>query len=94
MARKTVVFATRYDEEMLRTWVAAGWISIEEDAIGQPLSEADEARCNLICDLKQEMGVNDDGIDVILNLLDQIHGLRRALRETLDHAKRGIYSSR
>jgi len=88
MTRKTVLFAARYDEEMLREWVAAGWISIEKDAIGEPLSEADEARCHLICDLKQDMGVNDDGIDVILNLLDQIHGLRRALRETLDHTKR------
>lgn len=89
MARKSAVFYTaRYDEEMLRSWVAAGWIAIEENEIGAPLSEVHEARCNLICDLKQDMGVNDDGIDVILNLLDQIHGLRRALRETLDHTKR------
>lgn len=87
--KSTVLFAARYDEDTLREWVAAGWITIEEAAIGQPLSEADQARCDLICDLKQTMGVNDDGIDVILNLLDQIHGLRRALRETLDQAKRG-----
>lgn len=90
MAKKTTVFvAMRFNEEMLRGWVAAGWISIEEEQIGQPLSEADHARCNLICDLQKDMGINEDGIDVILNLLDQIHGLRRALRETLDHAKRG-----
>ena len=90
MAGKSALFVTaRYDETMLRQWAAAGWISIEEGDVGGPLSEADEARCNLICDLIQEMGVNDDGIDVILNLLDQIHGLRRALRETLDHTKRG-----
>lgn len=90
MARRTtIVAAARFDEEMLREWVAAGWVTIEESAIGEPLSEADQARCDLICDLRQDMGVNDDGIDVILNLLDQIHGLRRVLRETLDHAKRG-----
>jgi chaperone modulatory protein CbpM len=85
---KTVFYTAHYDEETLRAWVAAGWVMIEESEIGGPLSEANEARCNLISDLKQEMGVNDDGIDVILNLLDQIHGLRRALRETLDQAKR------
>jgi len=90
MGKKSTVFvAARFDEEMLREWVAAGWISIEEGEIGQPLSEADHARANLICDLQRDMGINEDGIDVILNLLDQIHGLRRALRETLDHAKRG-----
>ena len=62
MARKSAVFVTaRYDEEMLRSWAAAGWISIEESEVGAPLSEADEARCNLICDLKQDIGVNDDG---------------------------------
>jgi len=90
MGKKSTVFVTaRFDEETLRGWVAAGWISIEEVEIGQPLSEADHARANLICDLQKDMGINEDGIDVILNLLDQIHGLRRALRETLDHAKRG-----
>lgn len=90
MAKKsTIVFAARYDQDTLREWVAAGWLTIEESAIGEPLSEAEMARCDLICDLKQNMGVNDDGIDVILNLLDQIHGLRRALRETIHHAKRG-----
>ncbi|WP_368911545.1 chaperone modulator CbpM [Taklimakanibacter deserti] len=89
MVKKTTVFVTaRYDEEMLRTWAAAGWISIEESQVGEPLSEVDTARCNLICDLKHDIGVNDEGIDVILNLLDQIHGLRRALRETLGDTKR------
>jgi chaperone modulatory protein CbpM len=90
MVKKSTLFVTaRYDEEMLRTWAAAGWISIEEHEVGGPLSEADEARCNLICDLRHVIGVNDEGIDVILNLLDQIHGLRRALRVTIDHTKRG-----
>jgi chaperone modulatory protein CbpM len=88
MAKKSAVFVTaRYDEDMLRSWAAAGWISIEEHEVGGPLSEVDEARCNLICDLKHDIGINDEGIDVILSLLDQIHGLRRALRATLDHTK-------
>jgi chaperone modulatory protein CbpM len=29
------------------------------------------------------MGVNDEGLDVILHLIDQMHGLRRALAEAL-----------
>ena len=90
MAKKSTLFVTaRYDEATLRAWAAAGWISIEEGEAGGPLSEADEARCHLISDLKHDIGINDEGIDVILNLLDQIHGLRRALRETLGQTKRG-----
>ena len=36
-------------------------------------------RAQFILDLSGPMGVNDEGVDVILGLLDQIHGLRRAL---------------
>ena len=60
-------------------------LSIEEG----PLSEVDHARANLICDLKKDIGVNEPGIDVILGLIDQIHGLRRALREAIEETKRG-----
>ena len=53
--------------------------------MGQPtelaFSEADLARAKLIRDLLQDLGVNDEGVGVILNLLDQMHGLRKALAE-------------
>jgi len=35
----------------------------------------------LIRDLKADFGVNDEGVDVILHLVDQLHGLRRALEQ-------------
>jgi chaperone modulatory protein CbpM len=43
----------------------------------------DLARVALIRDLKDNMGVNEEGLGVILHLLDQMHGLRRALAELL-----------
>ncbi len=46
-------------------------------------TDMDLARANLIRDLKHNMGVNDEGLDVILHLIDQMHGLRRALAEAL-----------
>jgi chaperone modulatory protein CbpM len=39
----------------------------------------DLARARLILDLRGAMGINDEGIDVILHLVDQIYGLRCAL---------------
>ena len=45
-------------------------------------SDVDLARAQLIRDLG-ELGVNDDGIPVILDLVDQLHGLRRMLRDLL-----------
>jgi chaperone modulatory protein CbpM len=35
----------------------------------------------LIQDLKLELGVNDQGIAIILHLLDQLHGLRSLVRD-------------
>ncbi len=46
-------------------------------------SEGNVARAQLILDLKREMGVNDEGIGIILSLIDQMHGLRRVLRELM-----------
>jgi chaperone modulatory protein CbpM len=47
----------------------------------------DLSRAKLIRDLKNDLGVNDEGVGVILNLLDQMHGLRRALAELLQSAR-------
>jgi chaperone modulatory protein CbpM len=41
----------------------------------------DVARARLIDDLKSGFGVNDEGVDVILHLVDQLHGMRRALAQ-------------
>jgi hypothetical protein len=50
-------------------------------------SEADLARAQLIRDLIQDLGVNHEGVGVILNLLDQMHGLRRALADVLQSVR-------
>ena len=44
-------------------------------------SDTDVARARLIQDLKGDFGVNDEGIDVILHLVDQLHGLRGAFAQ-------------
>jgi chaperone modulatory protein CbpM len=46
-------------------------------------SDADIARAQLIKDLKSDLDVNDEGVGVILNLVDQVHGMRRVLTELL-----------
>ena len=47
-------------------------------------TDMDLARANLIRDLKDKMGVNDEGLGVVLHLLDQMHALRRALAAALE----------
>ena len=67
-------------------WVREAWICPARTADEQKFTEMDLARARLIHDLKHNMGVNDEGLDVILHLIDQMHGLRRALAEALARA--------
>ena len=65
--------------QTLEFWLEQQWIIPEEGAAGEAYSDRDIARAHLIQDLKADFGVNDEGIDVILHLMDQIHGLRSVL---------------
>ena len=71
------------DLETLEVWIEEEWLAPSGSASELAFSEADLARATLIRDLKQDLGVNDEGVGVILNLLDQVHGLRKALADVL-----------
>jgi chaperone modulatory protein CbpM len=72
----------RLEAEVLQAWLDAGWLLPRRDGAKRDFSEVDLARARLIQDLEQ-LGVNDEGIPVILDLLDQLHGLRRTMRDIL-----------
>jgi chaperone modulatory protein CbpM len=67
----------------LRVWVAQGWIK-PADERAQNYSEADLARATLICNLEDELGFAEEDVPVLLNLIDQIHGLRAELKGLVD----------
>jgi len=77
----------RLDRETLEVWIQEEWLIPSGTANEVAFSEMDLARAKLIRDLKNDLGVNDEGVGVILNLLDQMHGLRRALAELLQSAR-------
>jgi chaperone modulatory protein CbpM len=66
----------------LRVWVSQGWIKPADEA-APSYSEADLARATLICNLEDELGFDEEDVPVLLNLIDQIHGLRAELRGLL-----------
>lgn len=69
---------------ILRVWVEQCWLMPREADAGWLFEEADLARARLIQDLTVAMGVNDDGVDVAMRLLDQVHGLRGRLAVLMD----------
>ena len=64
----------------LQVWVDEGWLVPRQADAGPELSEVDLARAYLIRELRDDLGVNDEGIGIILNLIDQVHGLRSMLQ--------------
>jgi chaperone modulatory protein CbpM len=70
------------DAEVLEAWIEAGWLLPRQDGAKRNFYDVDLARAHLIHDLER-LGVNSEGIPVILDLVDQLHGLRQALRDLL-----------
>jgi chaperone modulatory protein CbpM len=72
---------------VLDLWVEHHWLVPEEEDGRRIFHEADLARARLIQDLVGPMGVNEDGVDVAMQLIDQVHSLRSKLA-ALVHAIR------
>ena len=71
----------------MQSWISAGWL-VPQAEPELSFTEADLARARLIRELKEDFGVNDEGVSVVLHLLDQVHGLRRTMRGLLDELHR------
>jgi chaperone modulatory protein CbpM len=85
MIRATAFCATlSIDEETLEIWTASGWIVPAEEGGEPTFSEADAARGRFIAALQADMGVNEEGIGMVLDLVDQIHGLRATMADLVE----------
>lgn len=73
----------------LRSWVRRGWVQPAVDGRIYTFTEVDVARVQLICELREDMRINEDAIPVVLSLMDQVYGLRHQLR-SLTEAIEGL----
>ena len=83
MDRREFLLRARVDPDAVDMWVDAGWLAPGNASGEWTFTEIDLARTRLIQDLAGDLGVNEEGIPIILGLVDQLHGLRRALGEML-----------
>ena len=51
---------------------------------GRMFRQIDLARLELLCELSDQFGLEEDALGVILSLIDQLHGVRSELRSVLD----------
>jgi chaperone modulatory protein CbpM len=81
MDTREFIGRSRLDTQTLNAWIEAEWLA---PVVSRPtliFSDVDLARARLIRDLEVDFGVNDEGIAIVLHLLDQLHGLRGLLRD-------------
>ena len=81
METKEFIDRSHLDIPTLNAWIEAEWLLPVTSRERLLFSEADLARARLIRDLKVDFGVNDEGIAIVLHLLDQLHGLRCLVRD-------------
>jgi chaperone modulatory protein CbpM len=72
----------------LEVWLEQRWLIPAETQAGPAFSEADIARARLIEELKTDFSVNDEGVDIVLHLMDQLHGLRQVLAQLREEMRR------
>ena len=67
------------EPQVLDVWIEDQWLVPSKELTGMGFSRTDIARVSLIRHLKFNMDINDEGIGVILHLIDQLYGMREAL---------------
>ena len=73
------------EQTTLQLWLGEGWLVPLEADTALVLSDVDLARARLVRDVQDRMGGKDAGIGIILDLIDQVHGLRSILQGLVGH---------
>lgn len=81
MNKQQFLASAGLEVQTLEFWIEQQWLIPDQTTAETNFSDRDVARAHLIRDLKRDFGVNDEGVDVILHLVDQLHGLRRAFEQ-------------
>lgn len=87
MRAREFLMQSRLDARAVDAWIEAGWLRPRGGRSGREFSDIDVARARLIGDLRGDIGVNDEAVPVVLDLIDQIHGLRRLVRELVERGR-------
>jgi chaperone modulatory protein CbpM len=81
ISREEFLSLSGMEGETLNAWIEDEWLIPSGSTVELSFSEIDIARARLIRELRVDFGVNDEAVGVILNLVDQLYGMRRTLRE-------------
>jgi chaperone modulatory protein CbpM len=72
------------DRHELDSWIAEGWVRPERSGETWSFAEVDVARVELIIEIRREFAIDEEGLPLVLGLLDQVYNLRRQMRLLCD----------
>jgi chaperone modulatory protein CbpM len=81
MSKEEFLSLSGIEHETLGAWMEQEWLIPRGSSAEPSFSDVDIARARLIRELLVDFGVNPEGVGVILNLVDQLYGVRRTLME-------------
>jgi chaperone modulatory protein CbpM len=74
----------RLSAARLAAFIEAGCIVPAESEGQRVFGEADLARLELLCELSEDFGLDEDALALVMSLIDQLHGLRHEMRRLLE----------
>lgn len=79
MDRDAFLASSGLEVTTLEVWIEQRWLAPRQTKAGLVFEDVDVARVRLIHELQHNIGANDAGVDIILHLMDQLHGMRRTM---------------
>jgi chaperone modulatory protein CbpM len=83
METREFLLRAQLEPQTLQGFIEAGWLVRPNDHERREFDDLDLARVRLIRELRMGFGVNDEGVGIVLHLLDQMHGMRLILRNVM-----------
>jgi chaperone modulatory protein CbpM len=74
-----VATVTRLTRTQLYHFVESDLVRPQRDASGYVFRRIDIARLELLCDLSQDLEMDEAGLGIVISLIDQLHAARQEL---------------
>jgi chaperone modulatory protein CbpM len=72
------------DRREIDSWIEEGWVRPERSGETWSFTAVDIARVELILEIRHDFAIDEEGLPLVLNLLDQLYTLRRQMRLLCD----------
>jgi chaperone modulatory protein CbpM len=74
-----VATVTRLTRSQLVSFIACNFVRPEREAGAYVFRRVDLARLELLCDLSQDLDLDETGLGIVISLIDQLHAARQEL---------------